>query len=59
MVYSSSIKAYRLYNKGKLCNKECVHVIFDEFENLLNNEDSEIKEFLQVQRDSSNCESNE
>ena len=53
--YSSTRKAYRMYNKRTLCNEQSFHVIFDEFErieNLKGKDDSEIEELLQIQRDS-------
>lgn len=54
MVYSSTSKDYKFFNKRTLCVKESIHVIFDDSENQINPsecEDSEFEELIPIQRD--------
>ena len=41
--YSSHSKAYKVFNKRTLCVKESVHVLFDEFNSLIENDAQEEK----------------
>ncbi|KAH0694816.1 hypothetical protein KY285_021913 [Solanum tuberosum] len=52
--YSSTSKAYRVYNKRTMCVEESVHVIFDESGDVSNaehSEDLEFDELIKVQWD--------
>jgi len=52
--YSSTSKAYIIFNKRTLCVEESMHLIFDEFDNKNKNEqnkDIELEELMKGQQD--------
>lgn len=59
--YSSSNKAYRVFNKRTQCLEESVYVIIDdsgEVEKLKHQDEAEFEELLQFHKDSVNADQN-